>query len=75
MSLLMFFPYPTSIFIIHDRYNFRFCQVYLQYEIAILKIVTRHGLQSVQESRMVKLGIKLANIMSTIMSTERILII
>ena len=52
------------------------CKVYLQCVIAIQRVVTKHGLPSVQLSQMMNLKIEFAKnkCLSTIWSTEMILI-
>ena len=48
------------------------CKVYLQYGIVIQRVVTKHGLPSVQLSRMMNLNIKFAKnkYLGTILFTE-----
>ena len=70
MCLWMLFVIPKSIFISWDRLNWlkqcwnllRFCKVYLQCGIIIQRVVTIHGLPSVQLSRMMNLKIEFARI-------------
>ena len=51
-----------------------FCKVYLQYGIAIQRVVTRKGLPSVQKSRMMILKIEIAKnkCLGSIWSTEKV---
>ena len=68
MCLLMRFCYSKIHFhqlgsfkLIKTRFNFlNVCKVYLQCGIVIQRVVTKHGLPSVQLSRMINLKIEFA---------------
>ena len=80
MRLLMRFCYSKTHFhqlgsfkLIKTRLNFlNVCKVYLQCGIVIQRVVTKHGLPSVQLSRMMNLKIEFAKnkCLGTIWSTE-----
>ena len=82
MHLLVLFAIPKSVFIRQDRLNrlkqrrnlYMFRKVYLQYGIAVQRLVTRKGLPSDQCSRMMILKIEFAKnkCLSTIWFSKKI---
>ena len=80
MCLLMLFVIPESFFYQLGSFkliktilkSFNVCKVYLQCVIVIQRVVTKHGLPSVQLSRMMNLKIEFAKnkCLGTIWSTE-----